>query len=207
MTNESGTSIKPSGAGDLHLTLENGTLSVVTFAPFITSIAPESAQAGETVTVTGGNFDQPDLTVEVCGLAANHTLVGDAGAEIEVEVPECPTAGLVPLEICTSEGCANDPEAFEFVVETEGGQFIRGDTDDSGGLDLTDGIRILNFLFLGGVDSRCRDAMDSNDSSSVDLADGVYIFQFLFLGGPEPPAPYPTSGTDPTADGLPECTS
>ncbi len=83
--------------------------------------------------------------------------------------------------------------------------FIRGDPNDDLELNITDGIFVLNFLFTGGPDARCRDAMDANDTGTVDLTDGIYIFQFLFLGGPPPRPPFPEAGEDPTADPLPEC--
>jgi hypothetical protein len=95
---------------------------------------------------------------------------------------------------------ANAPE-----VKT-GPLFHRGDPNDSNTIDLTDGIFVLNFLFLGGPPPVCFDAADSNDSGSLDLTDGVYLFNWLFLGGPDPLAPGPVSqpcGEDPTEDAGP----
>jgi hypothetical protein len=81
--------------------------------------------------------------------------------------------------------------------------FLRGDPDESGGIEITDAIRILHFLFLGQGDAiRCRDAADADDGGAVDLADALHLLNGLFLGGPAPPPPFPGCGVDPTEDGL-----
>lgn len=82
-------------------------------------------------------------------------------------------------------------------------RFIRGDADANGALQLTDGIVILNTLFLGGRMPGCLDAGDSDDNGAIQLTDGIVIFQFLFLGGLMPPDPGPFNcGPDPTDDGI-----
>jgi len=41
------------------------------------------------------------------------------------------------------------------------GPFVRGDTDGSGDLSLTDAIKIFNYLFLGGAEPGCLAAANS----------------------------------------------
>jgi len=73
---------------------------------------------------------------------------------------------------------------------------------------LTDGIVILNFLFLGGSPPDCLDAADTDDQGDLNLKDPVLLFNFLFLGGKEPPDPGPFEcGVDPPAGGSVSCTS
>jgi hypothetical protein len=80
--------------------------------------------------------------------------------------------------------------------------FVRGDTTGEGDVDLSDPIRILEFLFLSGEAPSCLDAADANDDGAVDLSDPIRILSSLFLGeGPLPP-PAGEPGPDPTADGL-----
>ncbi|MBN1441151.1 MAG: hypothetical protein JXA90_00510 [Planctomycetes bacterium] len=186
-------------------TLEGGTITIESVAPVvpvITEIQGGSGFEGTVFQVVGENFDQPGLAVTVCGSAAAATLRAD-NVTIDVTAPACGTIGLVEVEVCTDHGCDSDPQGFEYREETEVPQFIRGDSDDSGGLDLTDGIKILNYLYLGGLPSVCHDAMDSDDSGSIELTDGVRIFMYLFMGGAAPQAPYPSCGEDATPDGLP----
>jgi hypothetical protein len=83
-----------------------------------------------------------------------------------------------------------------------GGVFRRGETNEDGTLDLSDGVRVLNYLFTGTATLSCLKAGDANDSGVLDLSDGVYLLSYLFLGGPAPPAPFPACGTDPTGDEL-----
>ncbi len=79
-------------------------------------------------------------------------------------------------------------------------RFTRGDTDGNGKLELTDGIRVLLFLFLfqGEATPGCLDAADVDDSGQIQLTDGVRVFLFLFAGGAAPAAPFPECGIDPT---------
>lgn len=81
-------------------------------------------------------------------------------------------------------------------------EFIRGDADESGELQITDAMRILTWLFLGGPKPRCMDAADANASAEVNIADPIYILSYLFIGGPEPPAPFPFCGAVPPVLGC-----
>ncbi|MCZ6796232.1 MAG: IPT/TIG domain-containing protein [Planctomycetota bacterium] len=80
--------------------------------------------------------------------------------------------------------------------------FVRGDVDSSGTIDLTDGISLLGWLFLGQSPPACIDAADANDTGGnrPDLSDAVFIFNWLFVGGSPPPPPSPTSARYPTED-------
>lgn len=82
--------------------------------------------------------------------------------------------------------------------------FTRGDADANGQTNLTDGVFILNGLFLGGDPPPCADAADTDDNGVINLTDGVYVLNHLFLGGPAPPAPNPDCGVEgePDADSL-----
>ena len=80
--------------------------------------------------------------------------------------------------------------------------FRRGDTNADGIVDITDGVKTLDFLFLGGEGPSCLDAADSDDSGVIELTDASYTFSFLFLGGPQPPNPGLNCGKDPTTDFL-----
>lgn len=84
--------------------------------------------------------------------------------------------------------------------------FRRGDASADCGVDITDGVFVLNHLFLGGAAPPCVDAADANDSGGLDLTDAIFILNYLFTGGATPPAPGPTTaGADPTEDGLEPC--
>jgi hypothetical protein len=84
---------------------------------------------------------------------------------------------------CADAACSSAPNC--------GGRFHRGDTDNNGQLQLTDAVRILGFLFLGGVSPTCLDAADTDGNNQLQLTDAVRILGFLFLGGVPPVAPGP----------------
>ena len=83
--------------------------------------------------------------------------------------------------------------------------FLRGDVNLNGFVDIGDPISTLTWLFQDGTQPSCLDSADFNDNGSVDLTDVIQTLSFLFSGGGGPLYPYPTAGTDPTADTL-ECT-
>ena len=80
--------------------------------------------------------------------------------------------------------------------------FLRGDADPTGELNLSDGVRILLYLFQGGSPPACMDAADVDDNSEVNLTDPVYLLNWLFQQGPPLPAPSLDCGEDPTDDEL-----
>jgi hypothetical protein len=80
--------------------------------------------------------------------------------------------------------------------------FVRGDADGGGGVEASDVLRTLNFLFQSGPGNPCTDRMDATDDGEVDLGDPVFTLFYLYAEGPEPPLPFPAPGIDPTPDGL-----
>jgi hypothetical protein len=85
--------------------------------------------------------------------------------------------------------------------------FLRGDINDDGTMDLSDGINLLSYLFTSGTEPGCFDGGDTNDDGALDLADAIVILSHLFTGGPPPENPYNSCGIDPTADSLDCATS
>lgn len=84
--------------------------------------------------------------------------------------------------------------------------FRRGDIDLDGRVAITDVIRLLEYMFRGGIAPQCFDAADGDDNGVVNLTDAVFLLDFLFRGGPWPPDPGPDiCGPDPTRDNLKPC--
>ena len=114
----------------------------------------------------------------------------------------------------TSYSGALDVDFFRFAAELveptgpvgpESPLFHRGDADSDGGINVTDGVFILNFLFSGGATPSCRESADADDDGSINVTDGVFVLNFLFSGGAEPLPPGPPGmpcGPDP--DGSPD---
>jgi hypothetical protein len=100
---------------------------------------------------------------------------------------------------------ASDMGAFP----AEGGvvfaPFVRGEVNADEDLNIGDPVSILFYLFSDSLTPVCLDSADADDSGAIDITDAVYLLGFLFTGGPEPPAPFPLPGLDPTASDPYEC--
>lgn len=73
--------------------------------------------------------------------------------------------------------------------ETGVGPFSRGDANSDGAFDISDGIFVLGYLFLGNANPGCLAAADSNKDGGVNIADPTYTLIFLFGGGAGFPGP------------------
>jgi len=82
-------------------------------------------------------------------------------------------------------------------------EFIRGDMNLDGLVDVSDPIGILSWIFEGFT-ANCLDAADANDDGMVDIGDPIFLLGFQFSNTAPPPEPFPQAGPDPTADNL-EC--
>jgi len=82
-------------------------------------------------------------------------------------------------------------------------EFLRGDANTDGQVDVSDALTITGYLFLGSAVPLCMDAADANDDGGADLSDAIAIVRELFMGSAGAiTAPYPDRGTDPTPDSL-----
>lgn len=114
--------------------------------------------------------------------------------------------GNPPVENVVVVGVgSNTPTFVDAVVDlvpgSVSGNFIRGDGNADGAVNLVDAVYSLNYLFLSGP-GVCLSALDVDDNGSVSLADPVTLLGYLFLSGPNPANPFPGCGADPTTDAL-----
>ncbi len=77
-------------------------------------------------------------------------------------------------------------------------QFIRGDSNSDGLVDISDAVTTLTGLFIDSQEIRCRAAADSNSDAAVDMSDAIHFLSYRFLGTEPPAAPFPACG--PTED-------
>ncbi|MCH2584072.1 MAG: hypothetical protein MK138_04820, partial [Planctomycetes bacterium] len=113
-------------------------------------------------------------------------------------LPPSDLRGSRDLTVTGPSGSATFSSAFYYL---DGKNFVRGDSDLSGALGLTDGIYTLTMLFLGNREL-CPDASDFDDNGLVHVTDAISLFLFLFQGGAPPSPPYPLAGEDPSPDEL-----
>lgn len=84
-----------------------------------------------------------------------------------------------------------------------GGQFIRGDANSSGTVNVTDLTLVRNAVLDPLTLPPCQDRCDVNDDGLISQADVTFLSDALFLTGSGIPPPYPQAGPDPTSDSLP----
>jgi hypothetical protein len=149
--------------------------------------------AGSSGKTAGGDFDHPvmfhserilgSLVIDVEDLRMDVTFIDDTGATVDY-----------------------------FTLLHESSEFLRGDANASGVVDLLDSLALLEHLFLPGSSApSCLDSADFDDSGTLGLLDAIGVLQHLFVDGSATPAdPFPSCGLDVSADGLgcseyPEC--
>ena len=127
------------------------------------------------------NFDLP-----LDGMGASITTLFNAVTGFEIVGSEIVVAGNITDTL------------FRFLIVSDGPDFIRGDSDGSGSLNLADAIFTASWIYAGGTAPACQDACDANDDGALDISDPIYTLLHLFTGSAAPPSPYPQAGPDPT---------
>jgi hypothetical protein len=166
-------------------------------------------------TIDSIRYDITDVPDEFVGLGNQEGMEGftfidpllDAdGVHLTPQSPAINAGGNVGLNVDIDGDARPIQTAFDLGCdEREGGatgsEFIRGDTDASGVVDISDPLNNLSFQFLGTFTPPCMDAADTDDSGAVDLSDPLNNLSFLFLGAFDIPAPGPENcGIDPTPE-------
>lgn len=68
-----------------------------------------------------------------------------------------------------------------------------GDADGSGGIDISDAVYLISYIFGGGLPpGPCVTETgmgDADGSGSVDISDAVYLISYIFAGGLAPHCP------------------
>ena len=85
-----------------------------------------------------------------------------------------------------------------FCPDLQAIDFIRGDSNGDGEVNISDAQHCLQWLFLAGSEPECLAAADTNDDEGIDITDPIRTLEFLFLAGEEPPPPFLQPGSDPT---------
>lgn len=143
---------------------------------------------------TGARIRYPDAGPEQ---ATHEAATGTKGRDYPMRTPSEIRVRLRSLLICAVASTV----AHGLVAQDS--MFRRGDANQDDSTDLSDGVFIITYLFLGGTAPDCLDAADITDNGVIDLTDAVNLMDFLFRGGPRPPAPGRLDcGVDPTPDDL-----
>ncbi len=66
-------------------------------------------------------------------------------------------------------------------------EFIRGDANGDGEIDIGDVVYLINYIFTGGPAPEPLEAGNVDCEEGIDISDVIYLINYLFLGGPPPP--------------------
>ncbi len=61
-----------------------------------------------------------------------------------------------------------------------------GDADNSGRLDITDAVYLINYIFAGGAAPNPIVAGNMNCDNRINITDVAYLINYIFVSGPEP---------------------
>jgi hypothetical protein len=61
-----------------------------------------------------------------------------------------------------------------------------GDANSDGGLDISDAVFLISYIFGGGPAPNPLNMGDANCDTSIDISDAVYLISYIFGGGPAP---------------------
>jgi len=64
--------------------------------------------------------------------------------------------------------------------------FIPGDANGDGGVNVSDAVWIVNYVFVGGDPPQPLESADSNCDSMVNVSDAVFLINYVFVGGEAP---------------------
>jgi len=194
--------------------LEIGDATCVLGVLFLGS--PGSFPCGEGRASDVGNLAlldwQPDGAIDISDGIAILQFLFIGGPAHPRAVPGQEVKSCVPIEGCGSQGacpvkCVPPPSACpeEAPPDLQEAEFVRGDVNQDGTVNITDSIYMLSWLCLEGPEPPCLDAADTNDDGCVDLQD-AYLYPgacpWLGLDFCEPLSPYPACGSDPNPDFL-----
>lgn len=76
-------------------------------------------------------------------------------------------------------------------------EFMCGDANSSGSIDIDDIVFLIAYVFQGGLPPDPVEAGDVNCSGSIDIDDIVYLVAYVFQAGDDP--------CDPDGNGVPDC--
>lgn len=160
------------------------------------NIAPGTSGQLELVGVDIGSI----VSVKVAGLDA--IIVSKEDGRAVITVPD--TGSPVRGDIVINRGDSSSVIRNAFFRYGTG--FIRGDCNDDERIDVSDAIKIFNYLFLDSEDTCvCKAATDSNGDAREDISDGIWMLNYLFSGGEAPPAPFPERGFSEESDSSDIC--
>jgi len=149
------------------------------------SVANYFALSG-TVVFPDGNPEYADINVSVlpdgASAMADETgrfslpIVGGGAQIVSISRPGYETVDTAVV--------MNRDAALTMIMEPT--QFVLGDANFDGDINVGDAVFLINFAFRNGSSPIPYPAGDANSDQSVDVGDAVYLVNYIFKDGPPP---------------------
>jgi pimeloyl-ACP methyl ester carboxylesterase len=186
-----------------HEAVTEAWVDVTNVAPSIETEPAVTLPPGELVFSTDVAIEDPgpDSFMVVVDYGDGTALVtfdtADRSFGLEHEYTEI---GLYTVTVKVTDDDGGEASAtIEVELEFEpAGPQVPGDCNKDGGLDISDGICVFGYLFLGnprtlpcgdGTSSHVANLglLDWGEDGAINITDGIQVLQFLFLSGPPHP--------------------
>lgn len=180
--------------------------------PVIATLSTQDPTRGETVVMDIAPATQVTSVVLMGTMATTHWV--DGGVPRRLELPVSQSGNQVSVAMPMDENVLprgwyilfamvdDIPSKGRIVRIGNSPLFIRADCNGDGAVDISDPVRILDYLFASGASLTCRDSCDANDDGATDVADAVSMLSGLFSTATPFPPPGSMCGPDPTADSI-----
>jgi|GEM_PF-968826 len=100
------------------------------------------------------------------------------------------------ISICAYDMSGNKSSYSEELTAVPS-QYMCGDANGTGDIDIDDIIYLVNYIFLGGIPPDPLWLGDTNCSEDIDIDDIIFTVSYVFLGGNDP--------CDTDGDQVPDC--
>lgn len=119
-----------------------------------------------------------------------------SNVSVSVDISGIGVGSYLDSILIDAPGAYNSPEYIKVSLELTG-DYICGDANSDGSVNVSDAVFIINYVFIEGTPPNPLEAAEANCDGSVNVSDAVYIINFVFIGGNAP--------CDPSGDGTPDC--
>ncbi len=135
------------------------------------------------------------------GISVDGSLHGagyiDESGSVEIQLVQFDTVELAEIVVCAQNRV---PYMSTIQVALDVSQYICGDTDGTGTIDIDDVVYLIEYIFNDGPPPDPPESGNTDCvsvSGLIDIDDVVYLIEYMFGGGPGP--------CDPDGNGVPDC--